>query len=67
MSKFVGKLPEASMEEFMVFIAEGYFIAKISLQSSLDVSDASARIMVSAVTIRSASWLQNSRIVSYDH
>lgn len=37
-------------------------MAKMSLQSALDLADTLARAMASVITMRRASWLQNSGI-----
>lgn len=54
-SKFADQLPEASREEFQVFIS--VLVAKTSLQSTLDVRDTSATVMALAVSMRRVSWL----------
>lgn len=61
-SKCVDQLLKGLREEFRVFVTEGWFVAKISLQSPLDVAGASARVMAALVTLRRTSWLQNSGI-----
>lgn len=58
----MNKLPEALREVFWAFVTEGYLVAKTSLQFTLDVADTTARVMVSAITMRTVSWLQNVRI-----
>lgn len=45
MFKFVGKVPEFSKEEFKAFVMEGDLVVKTSLQSALDIVDASPRLM----------------------
>lgn len=53
MSKFAEQLPQ-TRKEFQEFIAEGCLVAKTSLQSMLDITDALVLTMISV------SWLQNS-------
>lgn len=62
MSTFSEKLPEDAKEEIKAFFAEDCMVTKTSFQSALHVVDASCRVSASAVTLRRASWLQNSGI-----
>lgn len=55
----MNRFPKALREVFWAFVTEGYLVARTSLQFTLDVADTTARVMVSAITIRKASWLQN--------
>lgn len=42
---------------------EACLVEKTSLPSAFDVTDTSSRLMASAITLRWASWLQNSGII----
>lgn len=54
-SEFVNKLPEDARDEFKTFLAECHLLAKTSLQLVLDVTDASSRVVASAIALRRAS------------
>lgn len=54
MTKFVDNLLQSFKEEFKAFIAEGRLVAKMPLQSALNVMDSSSRVMASTSTVRAS-------------
>lgn len=62
MSKFADQLTKTSQDEFRAFVTEGCLVAKMSLQSVLDIADTLAWVMVLVVTLSRDFWLQNSGI-----
>ncbi|EMP35730.1 hypothetical protein UY3_07105 [Chelonia mydas] len=58
--KFKDNLPQGSQQVFTALVDEGKAVAKTSLQASLDLADAAARIVASGVVMRRLAWLQES-------
>ncbi|XP_030422977.1 uncharacterized protein LOC115653627 [Gopherus evgoodei] len=59
-SKFKDSLPQGSQREFMAIVDKGKAVAKTSLQTSLDLVDATARTIASGVVMRRSVWLKAS-------
>lgn len=56
-AKFENALPEGSCKEFQTLLEEGTAAARVALQAASDAADSAARTMVSAISMRQASWL----------
>lgn len=52
LSSFIEQLPNSQKEEFKAIVNEGQLVAKISLQSALDVADMVARSMSTAIVMK---------------
>lgn len=64
MAKFKDSQPKDPWKEFRVILNEGKAVAIAALQVASDVVDSAARTMSSAISMRRASWLQSSGLLT---
>ncbi|EMP25311.1 hypothetical protein UY3_17637 [Chelonia mydas] len=57
MSSFIEHIPADKKEQYKANIAEGFLIAGMALQASLDSADTAARSIATSIVMPRASWL----------